>query len=680
MNKLIAGLNKAVIALVAQLLMFNAQADELFYGVSEEISHISAVSSSKREEDLFISPLSISVVTGAQIKQAGILSVPEALKLVPGVIVQEQTNGQFEVHIRGFNNVPTGGDATSLSDRLSLVMIDNRAVYNYFDGGLFWETLPVSIDDIERIEVIRGAASALYGANAVNGVIHIITKRAGEKNTIEANITTGSNNTEIAHIAAEQSIGDSNIRLSGFIDQRDRYQSSYYSYDDEQYVPLDQLDLTFGRYPDPKQARNVKAITLAVNNDPTELLAYDVSFSHQDSRVQKVHLNSRVTPLTVNDSQTDAVNAKVDYGDLHLRASHQWGDQKTLDYSDFSYDLAISQASVEYQFRLPKWIIRPGISYENIMYDGAFIGGKQTLRETGYLLRTEYFPAPDYRLVVALRYDDYNVPSDNYFSYQVLGTYQMRHDTLLRASVQTANRSTFMLESFLDLKLNVPNNPDIRLDFSGDEDADLNTVTSYELGLRHQFNFNNWIDLEVFRSELSDFTAFVNNGTEFAGSQFVTTSQLESVPTKATQTGITADWHYEEIQWDINIFFTAQDTDVDDQYKTLIEPIDFEDVHNEGTPQYYGGINANWRPIERWSINANAYYMSSHSFVLEQPQGTKKVSSAVYANITVNHQFNNSIQGFVSAKNLSNKNQDQYLYTDKIDPLYVIGVNLKWSE
>lgn len=653
--------------------------DELFYGVSEDISDISTVSSSKREEELFKSPLSSSVVTADQIKQAGILSVPEALKLVPGVIVREQTNGQFEVHIRGLENVPTGGSPVTLSNRLTLVMIDNRTVYNYFDGGLFWETLPVNVDDISRIEVIRGAASALYGPNAVNGVIHIITKRAQDKSTVNANLTTGSQNTQIAHIAAEQAIGDARIRLSGFVNQRDRYQSTYYSYDQDQYVPASLLAPSINRFPDPDQAQDLKAVTMAINNAPLELFTYDLSYSHQDSRVQKVHLGSRTTPFTVNDSQTDAINAKARYGDLEMRASHQWGEQKTLDYSDFTYDLSVSQAAMEYQFRLPKWIIRPGVSYENIAYDGAFIDGKQSIQDIGYLLRTEYFPTADFRLIVALRLDDYNLPSEDYFSYQVLGTYQLRHDTLLRAAVQTANRSPFILNSFVNLEFTLASDPSTRLDFLGDKESDLTTTTTYELGLRHQFNFNNWLDLELFRSELDNFTEFVDNGTEFDGGQFVTTSQLETLPTKAQQMGITVDWHYEELAWNINLFITAQNTHVDNQHADLTAPLTLSNTDNQGTPDYYGGVVINWHPTPRWNLNANAYYMSSHTFIVA-PQGTKDFASAVYANFTLSHTFNKAINGFVTVKNLSNRNDSQYFYTDRIEPLYAIGINLKWSE
>ncbi len=656
-------------------------ADELFFGVTDEISDITAVSGSKREEDLFSSPLSISVISAEQIKKAGVISIPEALRLIPGVIVREQTNGQFSVHIRGFDNVPAGTSLTGLSNRFSLIMVDNRKVYDYFNGGLFWETLPFTIDDIERIEVIRGAASALYGSNAMTGVIHFITKRAEGDTTLEANLMAANPSSTSGHFATEHSFGMTNFRLSGFTDQRDRYQTTYYSFAEDQYLPVDQINFTsgIGHYPDPEKARDAHALMLSLNNDPTERFAYDLSFSHQDSRVQKVHISSSDTPLTINDSNTSAVNINLNYDAFFVRASHLWGKQATLDIPDFNYDKANSQISMEYQFRKPQWIIRPGISYKSIVYDGPFIGGERRLREAGYLLRTEYFPTPQYRLVAALRYDDYNLPSDNYFSYQILGTYRLHHDTLLRAAIETANRSSFMINHYLDLMFTFPNNPSRRVDISGDPEAELVSITTVEIGLRHQLNFNNWFEIELFRSDIEDFTSFIVQGTGLDGSQLVTTRQLEWLPTEATQLGVTVDWHYEAVNWDLNIFLTAQDTHVDEQAVSISKPLTFINTDNKGTPDYYGGVVHNWQPLDRWNINTHVYYLSSHTFALEQTQGNAHNASAMYANLTISHRFNNWLNGFVSARNLSNQSESQHFFTDHIDPLYVVGINLKWA-
>jgi len=144
----------------------------------EELLNTKVTIASKESERAFDAPSSISVITKSEIEKSGCNSIPEALRLSPGLIVKQQNTGNFDVYIRGFDNVlPVGSQLTMGTNSITLVMIDGRPVNNYFQGGTFWETLPVSISDIDRIEIVRGASSALYGPNAAAGVINIITQR-----------------------------------------------------------------------------------------------------------------------------------------------------------------------------------------------------------------------------------------------------------------------------------------------------------------------------------------------------------------------------------------------------------------------------------------------------------------------------------------------------------------------
>jgi len=143
----------------------------------EKVLNPEVKTASKFDEKYFESPLSISVITGVDIDASGALNVPEALRLIPGLIVRQKTNGNYDVHIRGNDNIPSGQTLFYSENSLTLVMIDERPVYNHFQGGTFWETLPVNMENIDRIEVVYGPSSALYGPNAVSGVIHIFTKR-----------------------------------------------------------------------------------------------------------------------------------------------------------------------------------------------------------------------------------------------------------------------------------------------------------------------------------------------------------------------------------------------------------------------------------------------------------------------------------------------------------------------
>lgn len=116
-------------------------------------------------------PAAIHVITSDDIRRSGAMSLPEALRMAPGVQVARIDSARYAIGMRGF------------ADRLSraiLVMIDGRAVYSPLFAGTYWEVQDTLLEDVERIEVIRGPGGTLWGANAVNGIINIITKPASE--------------------------------------------------------------------------------------------------------------------------------------------------------------------------------------------------------------------------------------------------------------------------------------------------------------------------------------------------------------------------------------------------------------------------------------------------------------------------------------------------------------------
>lgn len=143
--------------------------EELLGLSMEELMNIKVISASKREENYFDTASAVFVITHDDIRRSGARSIPEALRLAPGVEVARVNANQYAVAIRGQNDL--------FSDKL-LVMMDGRTLYTPTTSGVFWLTQNYPLQDIERIEVIRGPSGAIWGANAVNGVINIITKNA----------------------------------------------------------------------------------------------------------------------------------------------------------------------------------------------------------------------------------------------------------------------------------------------------------------------------------------------------------------------------------------------------------------------------------------------------------------------------------------------------------------------
>jgi len=146
----------------------------------EELSTLEVTSVSKAPEKYLKAPAAIYVITQDDIHRSGVTSIPEALRMAPGVNVERINSNQWSIGVRGF------GDRLA---RSVLVLIDGRAVYSPLFAGTYWELQDYPLDDIDRIEVIRGPGGALWGANAFNGVINIITKSA--KNTQGALVSGG---------------------------------------------------------------------------------------------------------------------------------------------------------------------------------------------------------------------------------------------------------------------------------------------------------------------------------------------------------------------------------------------------------------------------------------------------------------------------------------------------------
>ena len=137
----------------------------------EQLFAATVVSATKTKATWWDTPAAAFVLSSADIARSGATSIPEALRLVPGVNVARINSSTWAVSVRGFNS--------SLANKL-LVLIDGREVYNSLFSGVYWDVQDTALEDIERIEVIRGPGATLWGANAVNGVINIITKSAGD--------------------------------------------------------------------------------------------------------------------------------------------------------------------------------------------------------------------------------------------------------------------------------------------------------------------------------------------------------------------------------------------------------------------------------------------------------------------------------------------------------------------
>jgi iron complex outermembrane recepter protein len=175
----------------------------------EDLMNMQVTSVSKRTQKIGDAAAAIYVISQEDIRRSGATNIPEALRLVPGVDVARIDENKWAISARGFN----GRFANKL-----LVLIDGRSVYTPLFSGVYWNVQDLMLEDVDRIEVIRGPGATLWGANAVNGVINIITKSA---KFTQGALATGGGGTEL------RGLGD--VRYGGTINQ-DTYYRAYGKY------------------------------------------------------------------------------------------------------------------------------------------------------------------------------------------------------------------------------------------------------------------------------------------------------------------------------------------------------------------------------------------------------------------------------------------------------------------
>ena len=161
----------ALAALAAPAWPQQAPAQDLTKSSLEDLMNIEVTSVSKKEQKLSQVAAAIFVITQEDIRRSGATNIPDLLRMVPGLEVAQIDSNTWAISSRGFN--------LQFADKL-LVLIDGRAVYTPLFGGVNWDTQDVPLEDIDRIEVIRGPGGTVWGANAVNGVINVITKKASD--------------------------------------------------------------------------------------------------------------------------------------------------------------------------------------------------------------------------------------------------------------------------------------------------------------------------------------------------------------------------------------------------------------------------------------------------------------------------------------------------------------------
>lgn len=632
---------------------------------------------SKKEAPLFDSPLAASVVTRDEIISSGATSIPEALRLVPGIIVREQTAGNFDVHVRGFDYLPPSVFLYSVNTS-TLVMIDNRVVYNYFQGGTFWETLPVSIYDVERIEVVRGPAAALYGPNAATGVINIITRRPEKQGwSAGGHLEAGNYRSRLGQAYVAYNFQDrASFGINANFTERDRHQSSYYDFYRGTYVHdpaniiryelKDHFPNPHKRYPDPDNAYDNYGVNAFLHVKPRDDVQVDLRCGYQDSQVQKINIDIDATPLTTNDAQSYYVQLATKIRNLSLRYDVNNGYNNFRGIPKIDYDFITHDLTGDYALQLGRLLLQPGFAFRKATYTADFTNGSQELTTIAYSLRTEYALTDRLKAIIALRYDNYNHPSDTYWSLQFALTYALTDKLLLRTVYSRAYRAPFFANTYVDQQF-------LRKYIRGDRNLDLAAFNNIESGLRCYMTDTLHGDIEAFYGISKDYDYRLYERRQGG----VTYYRYKNLPLAADQFGATASITYKPSSTLLaKCFATWQRTQLDDYTPDYDDISSRKSARHRATPSLYGGLYVNWRPLPKLTVNTNLYWYTRQRFDYTVA-GTHNAAKCI-VNAKVDYRLTRQLSVFVNARNLLNTDTREFAFADHIRGTYLVGMEVQY--
>jgi len=730
-NPLTKKFSVLIIAFIFGVTAGYSQADTAKLNAYEDLSlkdllNVKIVSVSKQSEFLFDAPLSASVVTKEEIRRTGCTSIMEALRLVPGMIVREQTNGNYDIYLRGMDNVPPNAPFEGNSTT-TLVMIDSRPIYNYLKGGTFWETLPVDINDVEKIEVVRGPAAALYGPNAVSGVINIITRQTRKDGVyVVANNQQGSHKTFINNASIGYKSKKWSMIASGNYQHRDRSQTSYYEFFRNEW--LDQPEYSIGILNDtvpigPKDNPGIAMKKYAGNAfitfNPADEIRFSLSAGSQYSMVQQVSTENGVTPLSTAVSDSRYTDIRANVKGLSAQFAYIEGTQNPI-YPNNKYDFNTIDANIEYNYTKGDLSLKPGFSYRSAVYDdtkyydtinqiGVFNARGQIITKTASL-RGEYkLFNSKLRLVAGAAANKFNYPDKTYISYELAATYKLNKKHLVRAVYSQAPRSATIYDTYINQQAfytQIGYQKYMTLMVEGNKDLKLLTANMLEFGYRGNITPGLYIDVEVFDIQSKNYNSLAINSSyvKLNGNDtiFVTPLNPTNLPVILHQQGITISLNYQSSKVQLKPFITIQQSRVrnyapflntsDATWPLLQNPAQNNIYSGMGTemgikstPAVFGGATFNWLPTTKLNINLSSYYYTAQTYshasnivFNDGVRGIDHIKAKLIINSSISYEAMKGLHFFCSGKNILNDKSREFFRTDDVPFMLLGGINYEF--
>lgn len=353
----------------------------------EDLVKTDITSVARKSQSLADVPAAAFVITAEDIRRSGARALPDVLRMAPGIQVAQIDNGRYAVTARSFN----GRFATKLQ-----VLVDGRSLYHSLFGGVMWELDPIPLEDIERIEIIRGAGAVMWGANAVNGVINIISKHTRNQTGTAVTVSGGTKGTADFYARTGQSVSDnSSWKLSAqarHIEPSRQYVNSADSVD-----RLDNAVIDFRLDHDLGAGRDLSVWASASRSNTTELWNTQPDFSQGGLNV------SAITPNQVLNSES-LVGRYRWLGDTGIESSIQASLTRSGIEIDNFVTETLTTVDLDYQGRYAVdrhdilWGLNHRSASDEISTNEpyiAFTRRSATQRDTGLFIHDDWTLIPD---------------------------------------------------------------------------------------------------------------------------------------------------------------------------------------------------------------------------------------------------------------------------------------------
>jgi len=602
---------------------------------------------SKKRQDIGKAAISHTLITQDDILQSGATTLLEVLRFSPDFVVRQSTNGNYILHLRGSSFADEG-----LSNRNTvLLMVDEVPYYNFMEQSVWWETLPIDLQDIKQIEVVRFPHGAWYGPEASEGIINIVTKSdngMGLKTQANARIGLNANHAYQGSISYYEG-GRFRARFSGFYNQSRRFQKSSYVFSENDYINNNSLLLfqinARTTNPDIGKAQRSSGAYLSADYTLNKDTKFYISAGTQNSEAQGVFRRIEEIALSNRLANTNWVSLRARWKPIRVYASYQAGSRLYSGYESLRWDNNNQWLGrIEYAKEWKKY--RVGVGAEALHYEYAnstvdTVGQEATDIASSFPLSGQRYSAnvsqqlsfSKERLILTLanRADYYANLEQLLLNSQfgILFTLFPAHK--ISAAVALSERPPGIFDYALT------NTEDLILPFQ--------RTLAYEAKYHYQISKNIRADLTYFQHQPQE--------------------EEEGMQT-ANRSGVGG-----KVDWQINRLLLSGN----------VTYMQFQELDNtilgSPLPQLFGSLTGRYSAFfDKLQAFVTANYYSQHFYT----NGNRALLIPARLNLSsrLSYQVWDEHSLFISGQNLLNNGKIEYPFSDQTQGMYWLGINLRF--